>query len=79
MPLARIDLPAGQSAGYRGTIGEVVYNAMISVLDVPKDDRFQIISKHSSGGLVIDPAYLGIERTKDAIVIQVTLSKIIDL
>jgi len=75
MPLARIDVPTGKSADYRSTIGEVVYNAMLSVLNVPKNDRFQVINEHSSGQLVIDPTYLGIERTKDAIIIQVTLNE----
>jgi phenylpyruvate tautomerase PptA (4-oxalocrotonate tautomerase family) len=75
MPLARIDVPIGKSADYRSAIGEVVYNAMIGVLNVPKDDRFQVISEHSVAGLIIDPTYLGIERTQDAIIIQVTLNE----
>jgi 4-oxalocrotonate tautomerase len=75
MPLARIDVPAGKSAEYRSAIGEVVYTAMIGVLNVPKDDRFQVISEHPPAGLVIDPTYLGIERTRDAIIIQVTLNE----
>jgi phenylpyruvate tautomerase PptA (4-oxalocrotonate tautomerase family) len=75
MPLARIDVPTGKSADYRSAIGEVVYNAMLSVLNVPKNDRFQVITEHASGGLVIDPTYMGIERTTEAVIIQVTLSE----
>jgi 4-oxalocrotonate tautomerase len=75
MPLARIDLLRGKSAEYRRTVGEVVYDAMVAVLNVPKDDRFQIIAEHAEGDLVIDPAYLGIERTKDCVIIQVTLNE----
>jgi 4-oxalocrotonate tautomerase len=44
MPLARIDLVQGKSAEYRRTIGNIVYEAMVDVLAVPKDDRFQIIA-----------------------------------
>jgi phenylpyruvate tautomerase PptA (4-oxalocrotonate tautomerase family) len=73
MPLARIDLPAGKSAEYRTAVGDVVYAAMVKTLNAPKDDRFQIISEHSH--LIIDPSYLGIERSKDAIVIQLTLNE----
>ena len=73
MPLARIDLPAGKSAEYRTAVGDVVYTAMVTALNAPKDDRFQIISEHSH--LIIDPSYLGIERSKDAIVIQLTLNE----
>jgi 4-oxalocrotonate tautomerase len=75
MPLARIDVPAGQSADYRSVIGDVVYNAMISALKAPKDDRFQVITEHPTGGLVIDPTYLGIQRTENAIIIQVTMNE----
>jgi len=75
MPLARIDVPAGKSADYRSVIGDVVYNAMISALKAPKDDRFQVITEHPTGGLVIDPTYLGIQRTENAIIIQVTMNE----
>lgn len=74
MPLARIDVPAGKSADYRSAIGDVVYNAMLSALNVPKNDRFQIITEHPSGGLIADPTYLGIQRTDNTIIIQVTLN-----
>ncbi len=75
MPLARIDLPAGKPADYRAAIGEVIYTAMIAVLNVPENDRFQVISEHSAANLVINPDYLGIHRSADAIVVQVTLNE----
>jgi len=75
MPLARIDVPAGRTAEYRSAVGETVYQAMIAVLNVPKDDRFQIIAEHAAGDLVIDADYLGIHRSAEAIVIQVTLNE----
>lgn len=74
MPLVRIDLPVGKPAEYRRVLGEVVYDAMIATLNVPKDDRFQVVSEHASVDLVIDPAYLGIQRTKDTLLIQATLN-----
>ena len=73
MPLARIDLIQGHSAEYRRTIGAVVYNAMIEILEVPEGDRFQVISEHSAQNLVFDPDYLGIHRSKDCVFIQLTL------
>lgn len=74
MPLARIDLARGKPAGYRRTIGEVVYDAMLEALNVPKDDRFQVINEHEPENFVIDPSYLGIHRTGDCVVIQLTLN-----
>jgi 4-oxalocrotonate tautomerase len=75
MPLARIDLIAGKPAAYRKTVGEVVYEAMLETIGVPKNDRFQLITEHPAEGFVCDPDYLGIHRTADCIIIQVTLNE----
>jgi phenylpyruvate tautomerase PptA (4-oxalocrotonate tautomerase family) len=75
MPLARIDLPAGKATEYGRAVADVVYDAMIATLNVPKDDRFLVISEHSRDSLLIDPSYLGIERSADALIIQVTLNE----
>ena len=75
MPLVRVDLVQGKSADYRKAIGEVIYDAMIKTINVPKDDRFQVITEHPADGLVFDPTYLGIHRTADCIFIQVTLNE----
>ena len=75
MPFVRIDLVRGKSVDYRSAVGDVVYNAMLETLDVPKDDRFQAIAEYHASDLIIDPSYLGIARTADCIVIQVTLNE----
>ena len=74
MPLARIDLAIGKSPEYRRTVGNVIYEAMVETLNVPKDDRFQVFTEHAAGDLVADGNYLGIRRTADCIIIQVTLN-----
>jgi 4-oxalocrotonate tautomerase len=75
MPLVRIDLPAGKPAGYGAAAGDVVYTAMTTELNVPKDDRFMVIAEHGNGGLVIDPGYLGVRRSAEALIIQLTLNE----
>ncbi len=74
MPLVRIDLIEGKTEGYREQVGEIVHQAMIDCLNVPKDDRFQVISEHEKGSLVFDPNYLGIRRSDDCIFLQLTLN-----
>jgi len=74
MPLVRIDLARGKTEHYRRTVGDVVYDAMIATLNVPANDRFQIIAEHSDSDFIIDKTYLGVERSDDVIVIQVTLN-----
>jgi len=75
MPLVRIDLIQGKSSDYRAAIGEVVYEAMATILNAPKNDRFQVIAEHPTEGFVFDPTYLGIQRSKDCIFIQLTLNE----
>jgi len=74
MPFVRIDLIEGKSAEYRKTIGDVVYDAMRTTIDVPENDRFQVITEHKSENLIFDSTYLGISRTKDCVFIQITLN-----
>jgi 4-oxalocrotonate tautomerase len=74
MPLVRINLVRGKTEHYRRTIGDAVYDAMIATLNVPADDRFQIIAEHADNDFIADKTYLGIERSDDAVIIQVTLN-----
>jgi len=71
MPLVRIDLRKGKDASYRQEIGRVVYEAMASV-GVPANDRFEIIGEHDADNFLFDPTYLGINRTDDLVMIQIT-------
>jgi 4-oxalocrotonate tautomerase len=75
MPLARIDIPAGKPAGFGRAVADVVYEAMLATLNAPKNDRFQVISEHARDVLIIDPTYLGIERSPEALIIQLTLNE----
>jgi 4-oxalocrotonate tautomerase len=75
MPLVRIDVPQGQTAATRRAISDVVYDTTIEVLKVPEDNRFHVIAEHASANLLIDPTYYGIQRSENAIIIQVTLNE----
>ena len=75
MPLVRIDLRAGKSEDYRRAIGEAVHQCMLEVLNVPANDRFQIVTEHDQNSLIYDPTYLGISRSDDIVIIQITLNQ----
>jgi phenylpyruvate tautomerase PptA (4-oxalocrotonate tautomerase family) len=47
MPFVRIDLMRGKSARYRKALSKIVYKAMVDVINVPKDDEFQVITEHA--------------------------------
>jgi hypothetical protein len=59
MPLARIDLAQRRTADYRKTIGDVVYDAQVEVLNAPKNDRFQVITEHPGQNFIFEPSILG--------------------
>jgi 4-oxalocrotonate tautomerase len=71
MPLVRIDLRKGKDAAYRQQIGRVVYEALMSV-GVPKNDRFQVVGEHDAENFFFDTDYLGIHRSGDLVMIQIT-------
>ena len=71
MPLVRIDLRKGKDAGYRQAVGRAVYEALISV-GVPQNDRFQVVGEYEDDDFFFDPDYLGIQRSDDLVMIQIT-------
>ena len=75
MPLARISFMKGKPAGFGESVGTIVYEAMVETIDVPRNDRFQVITEHDRTGLVYDPDYLGIKRGDGFVVIQITLTE----
>jgi 4-oxalocrotonate tautomerase len=75
MPFVRISLREGKSAAQRAAISEAVHQAMVETINVPADDRFQVITEHAGGGLVYDPKYLGIDRGDGFVLIQITLNQ----
>ena len=74
MPLARISLRRGKSAAYRKAILEGLYQAMRETFDVPEADRFMIVTEHDADDFVYDANYLGIKRSDDLVIIQLTIS-----
>ena len=75
MPLVRISLVKGKPEAYRRKVGDAVHRALVETIDVPALDRFQLITEHEAGDLVYDSMYLGIARSSDLVIIQITLSE----
>src|SRR6202041_2068039 len=74
MPIVRIDYLEGKAPEYGVQVGLIVARALTEVLNVPKDDLFQVITAHAKTGLRFDRNYLGIHRTDDCIFLQITLN-----
>jgi len=74
MPFVRIDLLKGKPVHYRKTLGEIVYQAMRDVINVPLGDKFQIITEHPPEEFNVSESYLGNDYSQDVILIQITMS-----
>jgi enamine deaminase RidA (YjgF/YER057c/UK114 family) len=74
MPLVRISLPQGQPPEYARAVGDAVHQAMVEAAAVPAADRFQVITEEPAHGLIVDPSYLGIQRSPAAIIVAITLN-----
>ena len=73
MPLVRINISQSASPETVRIISDVIYDAMTSVANVPANDRFQIITRHSADELVYPKdGYLGVTYTPAIVFIQVT-------
>lgn len=73
MPLVRIDLSKNAPADRIHAISEVIYGAMTQIANVPVNDKFQIVTRHSADEMIYPgEGYLGITYTPDLVFIQVT-------
>ena len=73
MPLVRIDLNKDAPAERVRIVTQAVYGAMTDIANVPVNDKFQIVTRHSADEIIYpDEGYLGVKYSPDLIFIQVT-------
>ncbi len=74
MPLIRIDLLEGRSDAELRAILDATQDAARECFEVPANDRYQIVTEHKPGRMVLLDTGLGIQRSGQAIVVQVFTS-----
>jgi phenylpyruvate tautomerase PptA (4-oxalocrotonate tautomerase family) len=74
MPLIRISLRQGKSSAYRKALADGIYLALRQTFNVPEDDLFVTISEHEDDNFFYGATYLGIERSDDLVIVQITVS-----
>lgn len=73
MPLVRIDLNKDAPAERVRIVSQAVHGAMLELANVPINDKFQILTRHSADEIIYpEDGYLGIRYSPDLILIQVT-------
>ena len=72
MPLLCFDLIAGRSENQIKRILDITHEVVVNAFNVPPRDRYQIVREHLPSRMIIEDTGLGIERTANRMVLQVT-------
>ncbi len=74
MPLVRISINRKHDAHYASAVGDAVHRALVETVNVPLDDKFQIITGTDCAQIVYPQEYLGVRHSEDIVIIQITLN-----
>ena len=72
MPLLCFDLVEGRSERQIKRILDVTHEVMVGAFNVPQRDRYQIVREHAPSRMIVEDTGLGIERTPNMLVLQLT-------
>lgn len=75
MPFTRISVQAGTSQERKHAIAKGVHEAMVNAILIPADDYFQMVSEYAQGDFFFNHHFLGIDRSDDMVVIQITMRR----
>jgi phenylpyruvate tautomerase PptA (4-oxalocrotonate tautomerase family) len=72
MPVFHAHIPKGRFSRERKiAIGNALNQSLVQALDIPPGDRFIILSEHGDDELFIDPTFMGMNRSAEAMIITV--------
>jgi 4-oxalocrotonate tautomerase len=75
MPFVRIGVSDSLTQAQRRAIADGVHQALVEAIEIPHDDRFQLIDAYQSGSMFADPQYLGIARSQGVVFVQIFLRR----
>ena len=72
MPLLCFDLIEGRSERQINTILDATHEVLVKSFNLPERDRYQIVREHPRSRMIVEDTGLGIVRTPNMLVLQVT-------
>ena len=72
MPMTRVALKQGKSADYKRALLDNIYLAMRETFKCPEDDQFMVITEHDDSTFCYNPTYLGVARSDELVMVQIT-------
>ncbi len=75
MPLVRISVGEAVKREKRKLLADAVYDAMRGTIGIPEGDKFVVLTSHAEDELIADPGFMGMQRTDEFVVVQITLRR----
>jgi phenylpyruvate tautomerase PptA (4-oxalocrotonate tautomerase family) len=72
MPLVKVNLLKGRSADEKDSIAASIQAALVSTLDVPDADRYQLFNEYDEDTFRHTSGYLGMTYTDQLLIIEIT-------
>jgi len=72
MPLLRVDVIEGSIQAELRELLDAIHCALLAAFKVPDRDRYQIVHEHPAAEMIIQDTGLGIPRTEQVVMVQVT-------
>lgn len=69
MPLLKFDIIKGRTDAELQALLDVAHQAMVIAFEVPPSDRYQCVTQHSPGELVLKDTGLGYARSKNVVLL----------
>ncbi|MFD8999559.1 tautomerase family protein [Streptomyces sp. NPDC059582] len=74
MPVFNAHIPADRySPEQKRALADALNQSLVQGLGIPEGDRFIMISEHGESELFLDPTFMGMQRSSDAMIITVLL------
>ncbi|MFD9001504.1 tautomerase family protein [Streptomyces sp. NPDC059582] len=74
MPVFNAHIPANRySPEQKRALADALNQSLVQGLGIPEGDRFIMISEHGEGELSLDPTFMGMQRSGDAMIITLLL------
>ncbi|MFI6357744.1 tautomerase family protein [Streptomyces sp. NPDC050743] len=74
MPVFNAHVPAGRySPDQKRALADALNQSLVQALGIPEGDRFIMISEHGENELYLDPTFMGMQRSDDAVIITLLL------
>jgi phenylpyruvate tautomerase PptA (4-oxalocrotonate tautomerase family) len=75
MPFAKIHIRKGHGAQKKRAIADALQASLVATLDIPEQDRFQLIEEYEADHFIHTDAFLGLTYTRGLLMIEIAFTE----